>query len=307
MESSSIHKINGDFSLASYESKLYFLLNYFNNAWFPHLKKGNIQFFDYQFKNLASDLALLDGMSSPARKLSDLFWKSLRWDVLREVLNEDIEALDVGCGTGKYYFKLQEFSENSINSYVGVDFVERSNWKESDQNSNVRFYQGDSASITPFLENRNFIFTQSAVEHFPKDMLFFKQVGDYVSKNRNQPIIQVHLLPAPASLTLYREHGVRQYTPRTISKLVDQVPNDFSCIIPLGGKEAYNVHYRWLTKRILLEGKSDLRETNKDSFSNEVNEAIINDQLNNNKWPHFYALVIGSNLGRKYDVRDFLV
>ncbi len=35
----------------------------------------------------------------------------------------------------------------------------------------------------------------------------------------NRPSILVHLMPSAACLRLYRHHGLRQYTPRTISKI----------------------------------------------------------------------------------------
>ena len=89
--------------------------------------------------------------------------------------------------------------------------------------------------------------THSAQEHFDEDLGYFKKLKDFVKSSKNN-IIQVHIFPSRVGLYLYHFHGVRQYTPRTISRIT-RMFNDFSYAIlfKLGGNFCNYLHYKYLT------------------------------------------------------------
>src|SRR5208283_5417616 len=91
-------------------------------------------------------------------------------------------------------------------------------WDNFESDPKFKLVRADSGSTAQYLADANLIITQSALEHFEKDLNFFRQIADHVARTR-RPIVQFHLIPSAACLTTYPWHGVRQYTPRTISRI----------------------------------------------------------------------------------------
>jgi SAM-dependent methyltransferase len=293
--SSSIHSLNADKGLRRPQQALWFLLNWVNNDLFPNATNSSLVIKDFVCDISDEDWRQLDVKTTPLRRLCDLFWLKLPWASIQSDLGQ-INVLDAGCGTGKYGVKLQSYSDHRIASYVGVDITRRDNWDTlAEKHGNLRFYQLDSKNILERIpEESNFFMTQAAIEHFDEDLLFFEQIRDFALRT-SRNIIQVHLFPSPACLWLYLLHGVRQYTPRTISKIT-QIFEEFSysVLFRLGGKECSSFYWNSITKPMLRK-VSDMRETRTREYDRESLRVIKADMLRPQKSPSFYALVIHSN------------
>ncbi len=294
----SIHSLNGDMLLNKFNFKLYFLFNKINNL-FPNLyvDKKILQK-NFEIKKLKEIWKVAASKASPSRKLSDFFWHELPWKDIRKVLGE-INILDIGSGSGRYAENFMRFSNNIIKSYLGIDISDEPETKDvSKKYKNVKFKTFDGLHISPFLNDVNMITSQSAFEHIPEDLNFFRQIADYV-KTTDRPIIQVHLLPSAAGLKLYRKHGIRQYTPRNISKITRLFDKNSNIILySLGGQNSIEAHYKYITKPLIIDKNTDLRETNEIAYNEDVYNAIIKDKETINN-PAFYALIIESNFNSK--------
>ncbi len=137
--------------------------------------------------------------------------------------------------------------------------------------------------------------TQSAIEHFENDLIFFKQIRDYVLSYRGS-VIQVHLLPSSSCLRLYLFHGIRQYTPRTVSKILKLFKSfSYTLLFRLGGVECNRVHYEFITKPLILQRIGDLRNLRIQEYDRKVFKAMGQDMKTPQRSPAFYALLIHSN------------
>ena len=233
---------------------------------------------------------------SPSRALSDLFWQKLDWKVIKSELG-NINIFDTGAGKGEYALKLNDFAEG-ISTYFGVDFSPRKEWENTMREYKfITMKQQNSNDILDVIPNKtNFFMTQSAIEHFENDLLYFKQLRDFIDKTNNNTI-QVHLFPSAACLKLFLWHGVRQYTPRTISTIVQlfNSPNTYSILFRIGGENCNNLHYQFITYPLLLKKRVDLRDTKTEEYRELLKIAVEKDIEHSNHKPGFYALVIHSN------------
>lgn len=293
--STSIHTLNSDNGLKLVEKYLYIFYNSLNNL-FPNSNLDkSLEIRKFKCQKIDTFWEKLYAKSSPSKKLSDLFWMSLPWDKIKENLDH-INILDVGTGTGHYSWRLNDFSNNIIDSYLGIDIKENKNWKDLRKRYNfVEFKMYDGKDITGQIKNdTNFILTQSALEHIEDDLTFLSNIRNYIKSNKRK-FIQIHLFPSQVCFYLYRFHGIRQYTPRNISKII-KLFKPFSKIIlyKLGGNYCNYLHYRYITLS-KIEKKIDLRDIQTNKYNKLVKLAIKKDMISPQKNPSFYALVILSN------------
>lgn len=296
MRSSSLHRINADKGLGKRARRLWYFANWLNNSILPKKVLSSLKISSFSPKIMQKDWLSLDSKSSPSRIFSDLFWMKLPWKKLQGELGE-IHTLDTGCGSGNYGPRLQTFSENRISSYMGFDVFPSPNWESLEtKHDYLSFEVNDSSKIYGDIqETTNFFISQSAIEHFEEDLTFFRNIREYIS-DRKQPAIQIHLFPSSICLRLYRWHGIRQYTPRTIS-LISKLFEDFSetILYNLGGKNANKLHWNFITKPIYVDNVGDLRDVETNLYSKRLVEAITKDaQVKDQSEPAFYALVIHS-------------
>ena len=103
-------------------------------------------------------------------------------------------------------------------------------------------------------KDTNLFISQSAIEHFDDDLIYFRNIKSHIDKYKNNTI-QIHLFPSAACIKKYLWHGIRQYTPRTISKITDIFDDDktYSVLYKLGGENCNKLHLDYITKPIYLK------------------------------------------------------
>jgi hypothetical protein len=294
--SSSIHNINADEGLGKTGKIIWILVNLINNNYCP-TKCGELCIKNFCPEIKEKDWERIYKKSSPSRSLSDLFWLNIDWEAIKSELG-DINIFDTGAGNGGYSLKINDFAKG-ISQYVGVDYYFQKQWEElMNKHTFVTMRQHCSNDILDVIPNNtNFFITQSAIEHFEDDLLYFLQVKKFIERT-NSNIIQVHLFPSAACLKLYPWHGVRQYTPRTILRITKlfNSPNAYSILFRLGGRYCNNLHYQYITRPLLLQKqKVDFGDTRTEDYRDLLKAAIENDIDHGNHIPNFYALVIHSN------------
>ena len=90
---------------------------------------------------------------------------------------------------------------------------------------------------------------------------------------------------------MYPFHGVRQYTPRNISK-ISGLFSDFSetYLYELGGENSKKAHAKFINTGLL---NRDIRIQNEEIYERICYNAIKNDfEKHQTNMPNFYALVI---------------
>lgn len=293
--SSSFHHLNSDNQHSLSGKLIWRFLNLANNNCFPNRSKGLC------VKNFCPEIGEKDWerintKSTPSRALSDLFWLNLDWEAIRSELG-NINIFDTGAGRGGYALKLNDFA-GGISTYFGVDYSSYKEWKElMNKYKFVTMKKHNSNNISDVIPSEtNFFITQSAIEHFENDLIYFEQIRDFIGKT-NSNTIQVHLFPSAACLKLYQLHGVRQYTPRTVSLIVRlfNFPNTYSMLFRIGGENCNNLHYQVITRPRLLKQRIDFRDTRTEEYRDLLKAAVESDVMHRNHKPNFYAVVIHSN------------
>jgi hypothetical protein len=275
---------------------LYWLAcNLLNNA-FPglqvdqKLKARRFRLSERRLDEFWNDIA--EG-ASPSRRLCDLFWLSLPWGPFLSRLGR-INALEVGCGSGTYGRLLERILGADLERYLGVDIAAHDQWT-SGGSPRLSFKVGEASDVHEFMRDVNLVFTQSALEHFEEDLLFFSRISGLV-KAIKSPILQIHLIPSASCLTTFPWHGVREYTPRTISKVTRLFGSETDAyLFSLGGPSCNRTHRKYITWPHLRSG-SDLRRTRMQDYLASVRSAIVSDFSSEATGAAFYALVLFSNV-----------
>lgn len=297
--STSIHNLNADRGLSSLQKIFYLLFNWINNL-LPYTNiNDSLLIRDFICKDFKDYWDRLHIKSSPSRKLSDLFWLKLPWVKIKEELGE-INVLDTGCGSGNYGYRLKEYSNDNIIRYIGIDIYRNDNWTNLEAKySNFQFYRINYKDISSYIpEGTNFFISQSAIEHFDEDLFYFKQIKNYILSYKKN-VIQVHLFPSGSCLQLYRFHGIRQYTPRTVKKIAELFKGfSYTILFKLGGRECNRLHHKFITMP-RYKGSVDLRDIRMQEYDKRLYFAIERDMKRPQRFPTFYALIIHSNWNRK--------
>jgi SAM-dependent methyltransferase len=292
----SLHRINADSGLALFGKIFWVIFNFINNLFptlqvDPRLNRTTIKEIDYEFINNN-----IDKLWSPSRLIGNYFWSlTLPWNDISLLLNKEANILEIGCGSGLYGDLLKKYLKDDFKSYLGIDVFEDANWENYQNNEVFKFQIGNANSISHSLNGKNLIITQSALEHFDEDLKLFKQISNYVDKV-SYPVIQIHLMPSAACLFTFLGHGIRQYTPRTISKITKLFGvNTFKTLYSLGGPKCNKVHRKYITYPILLR-RGDQRKLKSFEYISELQTAIKSD-IENHKYGNesFYALILQSH------------
>jgi len=293
IQSSSGHSLNADVPLDLHQQKTWFNLNIENNK-APNKdvdSKLEIRLFSC---DINAYWAHLDIDVTPSRKLCNMFWLNLPWKKLHHILGP-IKIMDFGCSIGNYALNFMKWT-NTPFDYHGFDVRWGNVWDlRSSEFPNLKFTQYHGEFERKHITDKfNFFMSQSAMEHVAHDLNYFRVVADYLDEEE-KPAIQIHLIPSAACLELYGLHGVRQYTPRTLSKISTLFPNGICTLFCLGGPACNTLHIQAIT---LPEhnNTADWRITNLDDYDRLLKKAITIDMKSNSLDASFYALVIESGV-----------
>lgn len=294
-ESTSWHTLNADRRLTKFQRVLWIGYNLLNNS-LPHagvdrrIQELKFRLTENELDGLWDEVA---DIASPARRLCDLFWMSLPWRDL-SVEMQTISIVEMGCGTGVYGRLLENCLGEYFAQYLGVDIQVNEEWQSNLDDARFSFEIGRANDAEKFLPGSNLIITQSALEHFEEDLSYFIQVAEYVSSNKH-PILQVHLLPPASCISTFPWHGIREYTPRTISKITRLFGAATKIyLFGLGGPKCNQVHRNYITLPILTK-RIDLRHEENRRYRQDLRPAMLTDFSSTAKSPSFYALMIASN------------
>jgi len=301
-KSTSLHCLNSDTGLPFFKKFLWFLLNILNNSAGKYFVDKNIIQKTFPAMINVNDNVLIDYQESPARVLSNYFWRSLDWFEISDILKNKIYSCEMGCGSGVYGKKLKKLAGDSFGSYIGIDLFPDKNWNQDNcKDELLSFVNDNSDNIDKYLKNENFIFTQSALEHFENDLLYFKHISTYVNKIKH-PVIQVHLMPSAACLFTYLLHGLRQYTPRNISKITRLFPTSKILLYSLGSNNCNRIHKEYITIPHILKW-GDKRKSSNEHYKLDLVNAINADSNERKLSPtSFYALIICSNVDSDFNI-----
>ena len=299
MRTTSLHRLNGDRPLGAFGKVTYFACNWLNNL-FPHASvDSRLTIRNFQSANLAEAWPRLETGASPSRKLSDLFWMALPWAAIERELGS-IHVLDIGCGSGEYGPRLLSWSGHRITSYVGLDVRAHEKWGPlAAANPQLTFMRGDSSDVGASVPPRtNLFISQSAIEHIDDDLLLFERLRDYEQRFSGR-VLHVHVCPSAACLKLFLLHGVRHYTPRTLSKITRLYDGNHAAVLfNLGGNACNRLHYEFITRPRFPNRTSDFRDTRTAEYNHRAFDAITQDMNEPTRSPAFYALVVCGNFGR---------
>lgn len=284
------YNLNADFGLSYPNMLKWIIYNYLNNRNGDVLSDSRIQIMKHAFN--IDNWERVDSLASPARRLCDFFWMDLNWKNIQFQLGSKIAAIEIGCGTGVYGSLISEILGEKLNFYRGIDINENKEWKKFENDPKFQFSVGNASTIQKDLIGINFIFTQSALEHFEEDLSFFQQIADYVN-NAVEPMVQVHLMPSKACISTFPWHGFRQYTNASVSKITRLFTDESTFeFVSLGGKACNSVHRNYITKPIYLK-KGDQRKTKNSEYNNALRSAILKDNSDSsNSEATFVALII---------------
>jgi SAM-dependent methyltransferase len=277
------------------EKKLYYILNNASNSFSPNKVNNKLDIKKFKPSNIEKRWNNLGMTDTASRKLCDLFWMNLPWQLIETELGL-IKIIDTGCGNGDYARKITNWSSNRINRYIGIDLIDNSHWRRlMDSNKKFNFQICDYLSVKNCLKkDTNLFITQSSIEHFKYDLKYFNYINEFVKDNKKSTI-QIHIFPSAPCLKLYGFHGYRQYTRRKASIIFEVFKKrSLGVLFELGGNYCNELHYKYITKQ-LNEGIKEKRHHQKSDYDAQLKKAIIKDCANNNdNNPSFYALCIHS-------------
>lgn len=314
----SIHCLNADRNLNWPNKFAYILLNFFNNAFPNWLVDKNLVQENYLTKG---NLDHLGERSTLSRKLSNLFWREFDWKELKNKY-KTINIFDLGCGAGDITERLYtDYAKGMIDSYKGVDvFPHLDRWQVLKTKYNgLEFSKinNEKEILKDIPIKTNMIISQSSLEHIENDLVVFKQIRKFVDLAKHE-VIQIHLVPSASCLWLYLFHGVRQYTPRTISKISKLFDDSFCKLVGFGGNESFKLQWNVFTKQEIFnrlglykfgfvskewQGSNFNKIIDKksviDKYEKLARQAIRKDMKDQSKRAVFYALIIKSNFNEK--------
>lgn len=287
-ESSSWHVINSDYRLSRFQKMMYLLFNGIQ-VLIPSLTRPAPLLKFTPNTNVVGELvALQEFPISPSRFLSNTFWMSRDWDELEQEIGEPLEVLEVGCGTGRYGALLKTLHPIT---YTGLDLFPSREWEKL-RLEGLTFFQDSYENFSEIVSTQNLIITQSALEHFDKDLILMQDIGEY-ARNRTGNTCAIHLFPSSTGLFKFIFHGIRYYNLRTVGKLISKSnsPEKIEVYV-LGGPFSNAFHISNITLRSLFL-KKPIQTIEKTRYFDKLSNAIKLDA----KWApkncaSFYALVM---------------
>ena len=288
--SSSSHVVNADFPMERSDKIKYFVLNLSNNLITKFdTRETNVRKFCPSKTVVVNHVNNLESVISPCRILCDVFWENLDWTMIQAQLKAELRVVEVGCGTGRYGEKLKSFA--NIESYLGIDIEPNDHWAVISSDK-IHFQVGSYEDVLNLVRGQNLIITQSAIEHFEEDIVFFDLIKKY-AESCDFPVMAIHLFPSPACLFTMLLHGIRQYNRRAIKQLVKvSGQTRASTLFALGGFRSNYFHFVELTLRSLVL-RRPLATKDVKRYLNKASKVLVRDSNSKLKFsPSFYALCL---------------
>ena len=290
--SSKFRNFSGDKKLNLFEKIVWFFLSFINIQFNSHIENRiNLKKFYINEKLVTNNKFFKT--QSPIRLICNIFWQSINWREINMNFKNDLRILEVGCGTGRYFNFLKKISKSRKFKYIGIDIINRNFKKKKDK----FFYLDDANNVDLYLDRANFLFTQSAIEHFEHDLIFFKKISKFLNKKKKK-FIQVHLFPSESCLYTYLFHGYRHYNYKMISRLTKSFNANHSFeLFHIGSKNINKFAFKQIALNRILKKKINSIDIKK------IRECVYKDnKIMSYKNSSFYCLVILSNL----QIKNFL-
>lgn len=266
-------------------------------AYFPQCisaaTKGNARYAE----QINLELEIIENqflLGSPSRQLSHMFWETIDWEKLSYSLKNKINILDIACGAGHYGYRYKRLSKEWFDNYTGLDI-----YRDEHFPNEFNHIIDNAENAYLHIKNHNLICSQSGLEHIEYDFVVLDRITNILCKNK-KPFVQVHLVPAFASLFLYLWHGWRQYSKKnlgTISKLLRNSHNVNIKIIPIGGWRSFYSHMRYITipnfLSTIIRRPNDWNIEGSKSLA-KIRASVFHDRNSKGKIPSFWAVVISS-------------
>ena len=201
------------------------------------------------------------------------------------------EIVEFGCGDGAYSKLFHKLIQDT--SYYGLDINPRKKWGDL-ESEKTRFDYFDADDLMTYAavdKDKSIIcFTHSALEHFPNDLKFIKNIHDMCLVD-----FGLNIVPSRLSSLLYLNHGYRTYSKRTLNKLANEINADSFEIFKIGGWAIFFVMAIYITiPRMLRLG--DLRERYSKGYMSALRIAMKYDKLLARFSPAiFYCLIVQPN------------
>jgi len=289
--SSSWHGLNADRRLGRAGQLAYLAANALRNLQGAPLYDFGLRTRGFRDASVAAHWEELPEGISAARASSELFWMSLPWEAMERTAGP-LHALDVGCGTGGYGVRLRRWSGNRLQSYLGLDHRVHDEWgRLAKEHDGFRFFPDAAENVGRHIpEEANLFISQSALEHVPGDLAYFRAVRDFVLARKRESF-HIHLVPGPLALPLYLFHGIRQYPLAALSRIsaVFSGAGPDRIAYRLGGWRCAKLHWRTVTWPHELRRGPDRRDGR---YRDALRQAVEQDMRRPSFTPVFYALVL---------------
>jgi SAM-dependent methyltransferase len=290
--SNKFKNFSGDKKLNLYQKIIWLLISFININFNGKIdKKITIKKFYINPKLITKNN--LFKSKSPIRLICNTFWQNLNWQLIKKKLNNNLKILEIGCGDGRYYDLIKKISKINKLKYTGIDiknkFFKKNNYKI--------FFKDNANNVNTYLKKTNFLFTQSAIEHFKYDVVFFNKISNYLNKSKKK-FMQIHLFPAKSCFYTYLFHGYRHYNFKMISLLTKSFNNKHKFFLfSIGSTNINKFTFKEITLRRILKKKIPNINVKK------LKQCVVKDNkiLSFND-TSFYCLVILTNL----QIKDFL-
>ena len=235
---------------------------------------------------------------TPSRRLSDMLWCSINWDNLSEQFGKKVNILDLGCGNGLYGYFFRDLLKDKFGSYSGLDV-----YRDNDFPSEFLHVQDTAENAHKYVEGINCVVSQSALEHIEADLLTLQNMTERLSYGDSKKFVQIHLVPASASLFLYLWHGWRQYSKKNLGFIADLLTSQSKIkirLIPLGGIKCFCVHlfkitFPGIVRRLFGLKKIKDWDAEGTKTSLKIKECVTKEKYANDFLPSFWAVIVTSN------------